>query len=138
MKRFLYVLVPLLLTALIIFSIGRYLLEYAPDFTRDILLEQARYQDQVGNHAAAVWFYDLAYLQSDKDDSVALELAEQYVSIGNYTKAEFTLSHAIADGGSIELYKALCRTYVAQNKLLDAVIELFYFALNALQFLLQR
>jgi Leucine-rich repeat (LRR) protein len=124
MKRFLYVLVPLLLTALIIFSIGWYLFEYDPDFTRDILLEQARYQDQVGNHAAAVWFYDLAYLQSDKDDSVALELAEQYVSIGNYTKAEFTLSHAIADGGSIELYKALCRTYVAQNKLLDAVTML--------------
>ena len=124
MKRFLHVLVPLLLTALIIFSIGWYLFEYDPDFTRDILLEQARYQDQVGNHAAAVWFYDLAYLQSDKDDSVALELAEQYVSIGNYTKAEYTLSHAIADGGSAELYKALCQTYVAQNKLLDAVTML--------------
>ncbi len=124
MKRMLHVLVPLLLIALIVFSIGWYFLEYDPDLTRDLLLQQARYQDQVGNHAAAVWFYDLAYLQSDKDDDVALELAQQYISAGNYTKAEYTLSHAISDGGSIDLYIALCDTYVAQNKLLDAVTML--------------
>ncbi len=124
MKRFLHVIMPLLLVALIIFSVGWYLLEYDPDFTRDILLAQARYLDQVGNRSAAVWFYDLAYLQSDNNDDVALELAQQYASAGNYTKAEYTLSHAIADGASIELYIALCETFVAQNKLLDAVTML--------------
>lgn len=124
MKKLLHIMVPLLLIVLILISIGWYLLEYDPDFTRDMLLEQARYQDQVGNHAAAVWFYDIAYLQSDHDDSVAMELADQYISIGNYTKAEYTLSHAIADGGNMDLYIALCKTYVAQNKLLDAVTML--------------
>ena len=124
MKRLLHILVPLLLIVLILISIGWYLLEYDPGFTRDILLKQARYQDEIGNHSAAVWFYDLAYLQSDHDDNVALELADQYLSIGNYTKAEYTLSNAIADGGSIDLYIALCKTYVEQNKLLDAVTML--------------
>lgn len=124
MKKLLHVMVPLLLIVLILISIVWYLFEYDPDFTRDMLLKQARYQDQVGNHAAAVWFYDIAYLQSDHDDSVAMELADQYISIGNYTKAEYTLSHAIADGGNAELYIALCKTYVAQNKLLDAVTML--------------
>lgn len=124
MKKVLYTLVPLLMILLIIFSIGWYLFEYDPAFTRDLLLNQARYQDEVGNHAAAVWFYDMAYRQSDKDDAVAMELADQYLSIGNYTKAEYTLSHAIADGASIDLYVALCRTYVEQNKLLDAVTML--------------
>ena len=55
---------------------------------------------------------------------MALELAEQYRSIGNYTKAEYTLSNAIADGGSLELYIALCNLYVQQDKLLDAVTML--------------
>ncbi len=124
MKRALHVMIPLLLGILILISIGWYLLEYDPAFTRDLLLSQARYQDKIGNHAAAVWFYDLAYLQSDNDDSVALELASQYLAAGNYTKAEYTLSNAIADGGSIELYITLCKTYVEQDKLLDAVTML--------------
>ena len=124
MKRLFHILIPLLLSLLILISIGWYFLKYDPEFTRDLLLKQARYQDEIGNHAAAVWFYDLAYLQSDKDDAVALELAQQYIAIGNFTKAEYTLSHAIADGGNVELYIALCSTYVQQNKLLDAVTML--------------
>ncbi len=124
MKRAFRVFVPLLLSIVILFSIGWYFLEYDPDFTRDILLKQARHMDEVGNHSGAVWFYNLAYRQSDQDDGVAIELAEQYKSNGNYTKAEYTLSSAIADGGSPELYIALCRTYVEQNKLIDAVTML--------------
>ena len=124
MKRLFHILIPLLLCLLILTSIIWYFWKYDPDLTRDILLKQARYQDELGNHSAAVWFYDLAYLQSDKDDSVALELAQQYIAIGNFTKAEYTLSHAIADGGNVELYIALCNTYVQQNKLLDAVTML--------------
>ena len=124
MKRLLHILIPLMLSLLILISIGWYFLKYDPDFTRDILLSQARYHDEVGNHSAAVWFYDLAYLQSDRDDAVALELAQQYIAGGNFTKAEYTLSHAIADGADVQLYIALCRTYVQQNKLLDAVTML--------------
>ena len=124
MKRILKVIVPILLTIAVIFSIGWYLLKYDPEFTRDLLVYQARIFDEQGNHNVATWFYNLAYQQSGNDETVAIELAEQYRSMGNYTKAEYTLSSAIADGGTTELYIALCKTYVEQDKLLDAVTML--------------
>ncbi len=124
MKKVLKVIVPLLLSFAIIFSIGWYLFEYDPTFTRDVILKQARRLEDDGKHSLAVWFYNLAYRQSNHDEQVAIELAEQFKAIGNYTKAEYTLSKAIEDGGSTDLYVALCKTYVEQNKLRDAVLML--------------
>lgn len=121
MKRFFKIFLPIVLVLLVLGSIVWYLLVYDRGFTRDILLQQARYYEKKGNHTVAAWLYDAAYAQSSQDDSVAIELAEQFKSIGNYTKAEYTLSRAIADGGSSDLYIALCKTYVEQDKLLDAV-----------------
>ncbi len=115
---------PILLVIVIIFSIGWYLFEYDRDFTRDMLLRQARLFESGGNHGAATWLYHLAYRQSKHNTGVALELSEQFRSTGNYTKAEYTLSSAIADGGTPELYTALCKLYVEQDKLLDAVAML--------------
>lgn len=115
---------PILLGIVIICSIVWYLFVYDQDFTRDMLLQQARRFEQQGNHSAASWLYDLAYQQSGCDEEVAIELADQFKANGNYTKAEVTLAHAIADGGSVKLYIALCRTYVEQDKLLDAVTML--------------
>ena len=124
MKRILKKCIPLLLILGILFSIGWYLFEYDNSFTRDMLLRQARRLEDSGRHTASVWLYKLAYRQSDKDDRVAIELAEQFKAIGNYTKAEYTLAKAIEDGGSVELYIALCKTYVEQDKLRDAVLLL--------------
>ena len=121
MKRFLRIFVPLLLTIVLIFSLGWYFFRFDPDLTRDILISQARYMDDQGNHSLASWFYRMAYRQSGNDETIALELAEQYHAMGNYTKAEYTLSNAIADGASVDLYVSLCNLYVEQNKLLDAV-----------------
>ncbi len=116
-----HVLVPMLLAFLLIFSIGWYLFVYDRDFTRDILLQQARNNDLRGNTSMSSWFYNLAYNYSGQDENVAIELANQYKSAGNYTKAEVTLSKAIRSGATKELYMALCKTYVEQDKLLDAV-----------------
>ena len=124
MKRFLQIIIPLLLIVGIFFSIGWYLFEYDNTFTRDMLLRHARRLENSGRHSASVWLYNLAYRQSDNDDHVAIELAEQFKAIGNYTKAEYTLAKAIADGGSVDLYIALCKTYVEQDKLRDAVLML--------------
>ena len=121
MKRFIRFLVPMLLVIALIGCAAWYLFVYDRDFTRDVLLKHARYFEQSGNHAISEWFYNQAYAHADKDENVAIELAEQYKSAGNYTKAEYTLSSAIADGGSVKLYMALCDTYVEQDKLLDAV-----------------
>lgn len=124
MKKTIRILLPIILTLAIVLCTAWYLLVYDRAFTRDMLLSIARYNENHGNHSSATWFYNLAYSQASDSDAVAIELAEQYKSTGNYTKAEFTLSNAIADGGGIDLYIALCKTYVEQDKLLDAVTML--------------
>lgn len=121
MKKFFRVIIPIILVLAIIACIGWYLFIYDRDFTRDMLLQGARYFDEQGNHAISGWFYDQAYEQAANNDAVAIELAEQHKADGNFTKAEYTLTRAISDGGSTELYVALCKTYAEQDKLLDVV-----------------
>lgn len=124
MKKAIKIFVPILLVAALLASIGWYLFVYDRDLTRDLLVSQARRLESNGYHDIATWLYNTAYTYSDQDQDVAIELAEQYKAIGNYTKAEYTLSGAIADGGNADLYIALCKTYVEQDKLLDAVTML--------------
>lgn len=121
MKKAIRIIIPIILVLAIVVCTGWYLFIYDRAFTRDVLLYAARYFERNGNHSVAAWFYDQSYLQVGDNDSVAIELADQYKAFGNYTKAEYTLSKAIADGGGAELYIALCKTYVEQDKLLDAV-----------------
>lgn len=121
MKKILTKVIPFLLTILILLSLYWYCFIYDRNFTRDVLLTQARYHSTDGNPKLASWFYDTAYELSDQNDGVALELANQFKGAGNFSKAEYTLTNAIADGGSAQLYMALCKTYVQQDKLLDAV-----------------
>ena len=124
MKRVLKVLFPVVLVIAILGMIIWYTFVYDRTFTRDMLLSSARFFSDSGNQALSSMFYDMAYQHSGQDENVAIELADQYKAEGNYTKAEYTLSGAIADGGTSELYIALCKTYVEQDKLLDAVTML--------------
>ena len=121
MKKFMKKLIPILLVLLILASLVWYGFVYDRNATRDLLLSQARLFSTYGYPKVANFFYDTAYNFTDQDDGVAIELANQFKAVGNYTKAEYTLSHAIADGGTPDLYMALCKTYVEQDKLLDAV-----------------
>lgn len=120
MKKAFKILIPILLVIAIILCVGWYLFIYDKEFTRDMLLNGARYFESQGNHSVSGWFYDQAYEQAEDDDAVAIELAMQHKKAGNYTKAEYTLSKAISDGGGVDLYVTLCKLYVEQDKLLDA------------------
>lgn len=124
MKSPLKRLLPILMAILVLLSIFWYLFIYDREFTRDMLLHSARFFEKNDNHAVASWLYHQAYKHAGDDEQVALELAEQYRSMGNYTKAEYTLSNAIADSGSVDLYIALSKLYVEQDKLLDAATML--------------
>ena len=115
---------PILLVIVTLCSILWYLFIYDQDFTKDMLLQQARFFEQQGHHNVASWLYSTAYRQSGNNQDVAIELAEQFKANSNYSKAEYTLSNAIAADPSVELYIALCNTYVEQNKLYDAVTML--------------
>lgn len=121
MKKFLKVFVPIVLTIAILLGIGWYLFIYDREFTRDALLQGARYFESNGSLGIASWFYDMAYEQGSGSDEIAVELAQQYIDSGNYTQAEVTLNRAIKDGGGVQVYIALCKAYVEQDKLLDAV-----------------
>ncbi len=121
MKKTSKVLVPLLLAALIVASLIWYLFVYDRAFTRDTLLQQARFHDTHGNSRMSSGFYDAAYAFSGHDEDVAIELANQYKGDGNFTKAELTLTVALNNTPTADLYAALCRTFVEQDKLLDAV-----------------
>lgn len=121
MKRTLRVIIPLLLVLAIVVCTGWYLFIYDQEFTRDMLLHTARRFESHGKHSAATWFYNCAYMHAGNGDAVAIELAEQYKSVGNYTKAETTLRDAIRDGGGVEVYIALSKAFVEQDKLIDAI-----------------
>ena len=121
MKKTARILIPVILTVAILLCTVWYLFIYDRDFTRDMLLNGARYFDDTGNRELSSWLYDLAYRHAKDNDAVAIELAEQHKENGNYTKAEYTLSKAITDNPSLDLYIALCKTYVEQDKVLDAV-----------------
>ena len=121
MKKAAKFLMPLILGLLIIASIFWYLFIYDRAFTRDTLLNQARYQNVHGNPRISSWFYDAAYTFSGRDKNIAIELANQYKHDGNYTKAELTLTESIRTAPTVELYTALSRAFVEQDKLLDAV-----------------
>lgn len=121
MKKVLRIIVPILLIAAILAGTYWYLFIYDRAFTRDMLLNTARYFERLGNQDVATWFYDRAYEQGNGSDEVAIELARQYINTGNYTKAERTLFRAIEDGGGPEIYMTLCNIFVQQDKLIDAV-----------------
>lgn len=121
MKKAFRIIIPLVLIVAILFCTGWYLFVYDRVFTRDILVKAARFFEDSGNITASTWFYNRAYEHAGNNDTVAIELSNQYKTSGNYTKAEYTLTTAIADGGGIDLYMALSKLFVEQNKLLDAV-----------------
>lgn len=121
MKRALSVIVPLLLAIALLVCTAWYFLVYDQELTQEILLSGARKFNTTGNHKISAFLYDLAYLQSRQDDEIAVELANQYLEDGNFTKAEYTISEAISRSPTADLYASLCSIYVQQDKLLDAV-----------------
>lgn len=121
MKRFLKIMVPVILSVAILFGIAWYLFSYDKGFTQDILLSCGRIFANSGNMKVASYFYDLAYDQNHNRNAVIIELAEKYIQNDNYTKAEAALYRAIEDGADAKVYIALSKIYVAQDKLYDAV-----------------
>lgn len=121
MKRFLKIVVPIILSICIILGLGWYLFSYDKGLTQDLLLSLGHYFADADETKTAAWFYDQAYAQNYETDRVAIEIADKYISIGNYTKAEAALSKTIQNGAGAEVYIALCKAYIAQDKLYDAV-----------------
>ena len=120
MKRFIKALTVILLAAAIVLGTVWYFLEYDPDFTHDMLVRGAQFFEDQGYPAISTWMYDRAYKYGQSIEEISLELADYYESVGNYAKVEETLLRAIRDGGGVNVYIALSRAFIQQDKLLDA------------------
>ena len=121
MKRFLKIFLPIILSIAILAGIGWYLFFYDPLLTQDVLLSGARYASELGNAKLSSWLYDRAYDQSYNMEEISIEIANQYVAKGNYTKAEVALNRAIKDGAGAPVYICLSKIFIEQDKILDAM-----------------
>lgn len=122
MKIILKILLPIILILSLLIGLAWFFLEYRPDLTASAMVSAADHAVQEEKYSWAVRFYTVAQWLLPEDPSLPISLADAYKKSGNYTKAEYTLVRAIAESPeNIHLYLALERTYVEQDKLLDAV-----------------
>ncbi len=121
MKRVLIKIAIFILVVSILAGTAWFFLMYRPDITASLFCKFGSSAFEDGNYDKAVTWYRRANKLMEADQEISVRLAEAYRASGNYTKAEYTLANAIAQGGSLEVYLELCRVYVEQDKLLDAV-----------------
>lgn len=120
MKKALKIIIPLILILSLFGGTGWYFGFYNRPMTVDILLSISTGLEGSHFNSLSSTVYDWAYSLSDHDPEIAIKLAESYKKRGNYTKAEYTLVNAITQNPSVELYMALSKAYIEQDKLLDA------------------
>lgn len=120
MKKALKIIIPLILILALFGGAGWYFGFYNRPMTVNVLLSISTGLEGSHFNSLSSTVYGWAYSLSDYDPEIAIKLAEAYKKRGNYTKAEYTLVNAIAQKPSAALYIALSRTYIEQDKLLDA------------------
>lgn len=122
MKRVLKIVIPLVLVLALLGAAAWFFLFYRSDLTANFLAGRAANLVEKGRYNRAITYYNWAWSLQGEGDEIPLALAEAYAGAGNYTKAEYTLVRAIQENPEdVSLYVELCRVYVQQDKLLDAV-----------------
>ena len=121
MKHALKIILPIILILALIIGACCFFLIARRDLTESIFVYWGEHFYEAGRYSRAVSFYKAAMHFAPKDADLAIRLADAYKKSGNYTKAEYTLVSAITQiPDSVQLYVALSKTYVEQDKLLDA------------------
>lgn len=121
MKHALKIILPIILILALIIGACCFFLIARRDLTESIFVYWGEHFYEAGRYSRAVAFYKAAMHFAPKDADLAICLADAYKKSGNYTKAEYTLVSAITQiPDSVQLYVALSKTYVEQDKLLDA------------------
>lgn len=124
MKRALKIAISLIVILALLIGAAWFFLLYRPELTAGMLTGWGDRAAEAGRYSRAIRYYGWAHQLDGQDTELTIALADAYKQSGNYSRAEYTLANAIAAGGGIEVYEALCRTYVEQDKLLDAVTML--------------
>ncbi len=122
MKKSLKIIIPVALILIVLIAACWFFLFFNRTVTTNLLQNGAQSMAARGRYERSISKYRSAWKLMPERTDLPIELAETCAAAGNYTKAEYTLVSAIAaNPDSYELYAALCRTYVEQDKLLDAV-----------------
>ncbi len=113
----------IILALVVVFGVFTwYFTSHNPGAATDILVWWADHAVQQERWQRAIRLYTTARGMDPDNPDLALKLAGAYQSSGNFTKTEYTLVTAIQTmPDETELYAELCRVYVRQDKLLDAV-----------------
>ncbi len=115
------IIIPLVLVVALLIAACWFFLIHRTDLTASTLIYWGNRFETSGRYNRAIAFYKGAAKLQPEDDRIPRWLANAYAESGNYTKAEYTLVSAITSmPDSVELYCALSRVYLAQDKLLDA------------------
>lgn len=121
MKHALKILIPIVLVIALLIAVAWFFLSYRPDLTCQFCMDRGEAAIERGNYSRAIKCYSLAWDLYPSDPDIAIALANAYKRADNYTKAEYTLVSAITSiPDELNLYLELSRTYVEQDKLLDA------------------
>lgn len=121
MKKLTRILWPLAIILVVAVILYGFFFHFRTDWTAQFLTGIADSKLKAGRYEAAIRYYSWANDLHPGDETVALHLAEAYEETGNYTKTENVLVHAIYEApDQTELYVALSKAYVHQDKLLDA------------------
>ena len=124
MRRIFKFFIVLVLLLALLAGAAWFFLRYHTDWTIGLLQDLGSSAMEQGRLRGAVRYYDWAYRLSGQDPDLAIELAGAYRKAGNFSRAEYTLVHAISDHPQPRLYRELSQTYVAQGKFLDACLML--------------
>ncbi|MBQ1265027.1 MAG: leucine-rich repeat domain-containing protein [Oscillospiraceae bacterium] len=121
MKHKIKIIVPLVLIVALLAAACWFFLAVKPDWTSSVFAYWADRLVISERYNRAISLYKIAGNLTPDNARVPVVLAETYVKAGNFTKAEYTLVSAITkDPDDVQLYTALSRIYVQQDKLLDA------------------
>lgn len=125
MKKALKIIIPIFLILVLLLSAYLFFFQYRSDITAGIFERMGDRRANAGNYSGAVKSYARAHKLNPNDTELSMKLADAYRHTGNYTKAEYTLVHAIySDGENVDLYLALSSVYLEQDKMMDAQLML--------------
>lgn len=121
MRKALKIILPLVLAAVLLIAAYWFFFQYRKDITANLCVSIGDGQRSAGKYEQAITWYGYANTLQPDNAQIALKLSDAYRDSGNYTKTEYVLVNAIyASPDCTDLYVALCRAYIEQDKLMDA------------------
>ena len=121
MRKALKIILPLVLIAVLLITAYWFFFQYRKDVAARLCVSIGDGQHNAGKYDNAITWYGYANALTPENAAIALKLSDAYRDSGNYTKTEYVLVNAIyASPDCTDLYVALCRAYIEQDKLMDA------------------